>query len=905
MTLSAPRTRNQDVKLKSNWTELPPPGYARLMNETYSRFSAGGETYVFHDVSAALGAASHARLPYVARVLAENLLRNLGRPGVTEGILRALADPSAAPDSVALPLRVARVVLPDSSGIPMLMDLAALRSAVARRGGDPRRVNATLPMTLVVDHSLQVDVAASPDAEAFNLKREFERNGERYRFLKWAEQAFDGLVVYPPNAGIIHQIHLEQIAAVTLIDRSATSPVAFPDFTVAGDSHTPMVNALGVLGWGVGGIEVEAVVLGQPYILPKPEFVGVRLTGALANGITMTDVVLTLTEELRAAAVVGAFVEFFGPAARTLPVPDRATLANMAPEYGATTAFWPIDEQTISYLRMTGRSAEQVALVEAHARVAGLFRTADAADPDYDREITFDLGKVRRSIAGPSMPHVRHDTSSVATSFHDRAKHHAVVTPPRDELPEGAIGIAAITSCTNTANPHGMIRAGLVAKAAVERGLQSARWVKTSFAPGSRAVTTYLDRAGLLAPLQALGFAVVGYGCTTCAGKSGPLKPVAASAVEQHSRTIAAVLSGNRNFDGRIHRLVGANYLCSPALVVAFALAGRITVDIDRDPLANDVNGAPVFLRDLWPGDAEVDAVVRSAVTPDVFVSAAQQSHLVKTSWDALEAERSVLFDWDAASSYIVEPPFFASNRTGFAAAERVEGVRVLGVYGDNLNTDHVSPGGEIPPDSPAGQYLQSVRVEPAAFNTYVGRRGNHHVMMRGTYGNLRIRNCMADGREGWWTKIYPEGELTTIPDAAARYRARNVPLIVLGGCNFGAGSSRDWAAKGPVLLGVRAVIARSFERIHRSNLIGVGVVPLLFMDGESVDSLNLVGSEEFAFEAVDEGIAARRPIGVIARRSNGEGVCFEVIADIRSAAEVELLHNGGMFQAALETSLR
>jgi aconitate hydratase len=502
------------------------------------------------------------------------------------------------------------------------------------------------------------------------------------------------------------------------------------------------------------------------------------------------------------------------------------------------------------------------------------------------------------------MPHVRQDASSVAASFHDRAKHQAVVTPPPDELPDGAIVIAAITSCTNTANPHGMIRAGLVAKAAVERGLQSARWVKTSLAPGSRAVTTYLERAGLLAPLEALGFAVVGYGCTTCAGKSGPLKPVAASAVEQHGRTIAAVLSGNRNFDGRIHRLVGANYLCSPALVVAFALAGRVTVDIDRDPLANDVNGAPVFLRDLWPDDAEVDAVVRWAVTPDAFVSAVQQSHLVKTSWDALQAQHGPLFEWDSNSSYIVEPPFFASDHPGFATAQPVEGVRVLGVYGDNLNTDHVSPGGEIPPDSPAGQYLQSVGVEPAAFNTYVGRRGNHHVMMRGTYGNLRIRNCMADGREGWWTKIYPEGEMTTIPDAAARYRARNVPLIVLGGRNFGAGSSRDWAAKGPALLGVRAVIARSFERIHRSNLIGVGVAPLLFMDGESVDTLNLVGSEEFAFEAVDEGIATRRPIGVSARRSNGEGVRFEVIADIRCDAEAELLLNGGMFHAALEASL-
>ena len=577
----------------------------------------------------------------------------------------------------------------------------------------------------------------------------------------------------------------------------------------------------------------------------------------------------------------------------------------MAPEYGATTGFWPIDEQTIAYLRMTGRSAEHVALVEAHARAAGLFRTAGAADPVYDRVIALDLGTVRRSIAGPGMPHIRQDSSGVAASFRERAKSAAVAIPRTpDELPEGAIGIAAITSCTNTANPHGMIRAGLVARAAVARGLQSAPWVKTSLAPGSRTVTTYLDRAGLLAPLEALGFAVVGYGCTTCAGKSGPLKPAAVKAVEQDGRTIAAVLSGNRNFDGRIHRLVGANYLCSPALVVAFALAGRVTVDIDRDPIAHDADGAPVLLRDLWPDDAAVDAVVRRSVTSDVFVSGAQPSPLVKASWEALEAKRGVLFDWDAASTYIVEPPFFATEHAGFATARRVEGARVLGVYGDNLNTDHISPGGEIPPDSPAGQYLQSAGVKPAAFNSYVGRRGNHHVMMGGTYGNVRIRNLMADGREGWWTKIYPEGDVITVLDAAVHYRARKVPVIVLGGRNFGAGSSRDWAAKGPALLGVRAVIARSFERIHRSNLIGVGVVPLLFAPEQSVEALGLVGSEEFSFEGVGEGIAARRPIGVIARRPNGEELRFDVIADVRSAAEAALLQRGGMFQAALEAAL-
>jgi aconitate hydratase len=876
------------------------------MNATHPSFSSGGKTYVFHDVRAMLGAETHARLPYVARVLAENLLRNLGRPGVTEDVLRALADTRVAPDTVALPLHVPRVLLPDSSGIPVLMDLAALRSAVARRGGDPARINATVPMTFVVDHSLQADVTASPDAEEINLKREFERNGERYRFLKWAEQAFDGLTVFPPGAGIIHQIHLEQVAAVTLVDASRTPPVAFPDFAIAGDSHTPMVNALGVLGWGVGGIEIETVVLGQSYILPNPEFVGVRLDGALADGITVTDLALTLTERLRAAGIVGACVEFFGPAVTTLTVPNRATLANMAPEYGATTGFWPVDEQTIAYLRMTGRSAEHVALVEAHARASGLFRATGAADPIYHRVIAFDLGEVRRTIAGPGMPHIRQDTSAVAASFRERAKGAAgarLQSP--DVLPEGAIGIAAITSCTNTSNPHGMICAGLVAKAAVERGLKSAPWVKTSLAPGARAVTTYLDRAGLLAPLEALGFAVIGYGCTTCAGKSGPLKPVAARAVEQDGRTIAAVLSGNRNFDGRIHRLVGANYLCSPALVVAFALAGRVTIDIDRDQIATDSNGAPVFLRDLWPGDAEVDACVRQTVTSEVFVNTTEASPLVKANWDMLEAKRGVLFDWDSASTYIVEPPFFAATDAGFARAQRVQGVRVLGIYGDNLNTDHVSPGGEIPPDSPAGQYLQSVGVKPAAFNSYVGRRGNHHVMMRGTYGNVRILNRMADGREGWWTKLYPEEEAVTIPDAAKCYRERNVPLIVLGGYNFGSGSSRDWAAKGPALLGVRAVIARSFERIHRSNLIGVGVVPLLFADEDSVDALQFDGSEEFAFEGIADGIARLRPIGVVARRSNGEELGFEVTADVRSAAEADLLVRGGMFGAALEASLK
>jgi aconitate hydratase len=744
---------------------------------------------------------------------------------------------------------------------------------------------------------LQVDAHASADAEAINLEREFERNGERYRFLKWAERAFKGLQVFPPGAGIIHQIHLEQVAAVTLIDQTQSPPVAFPDFAIGGDSHTPMVNALGVLGWGVGGIEIETAVLGEPYIVPKPEFVGVRLDGAPAAGITATDIVLTITQLLRAAGVVGAFVEFFGPGAAALTVGDRATLANMAPDYGATTGFWPVDEHTLAYLRLTGRSEDHVALVAAHARAAGLFRAAGAPDPRYDRVIPVDLAGIRRSLAGPGMPHVRQDTAGVAESFRARKTETSAMT---GELPEGAIAIAAITSCTNTANAHGMIRAGLLAKAAVARGLKPAPWVKTSLAPGSRAVTTYLERAGLLAPLEALGFHVIGYGCTTCGGKSGPLKPEMTQAVEQHGSAVAAVLSGNRNFDGRIHRLVGSSYLCSPALVVAFALAGRVTIDIDTDALATDHSGAPVFLRELWPDDADVDAVVRAAVTPDVFASTAQTSPLVKAGWERIEAPRGTLFAWDEASSYIVEPPFFAQAPAPFATQERVAGARVLGVFADGMTTDHVSPGGEIPVDSPAGRYLQSLGIKPSGFNSYIGRRGNHHVMMRGTYANLRTRNRMAGGREGWWTMLHPEGEIVTVFEAASRYAERDIPLVVLGGQDFGTGSSRDWAAKGPALLGVRAVIARSFERIHRSNLIGVGVAPLLFQASDSADSLGLDGGEELAFAGIAAGIAEGTPITVLARKSNGSEVRFAVRADVRSRAEANLLQRGGMFRAAL-----
>lgn len=870
---------------------------------TLGRLSAGGTAYAFHDARAVIGAERYDRLPYVSRLLAENILRNMGKPGCTPGTLAALVDSTVSPDSIALALHVPRLIFPDSSGIPVLMDLAALRSAVARRGGDPAQVTTHIPIDFVVDHSLQVDVHASPDAPARNRAREFQRNAERYRFLKWAQTSFGGVRIFPPGSGIIHQINLEQIASVTLVDRSGALPVAFPDFVLGGDSHTPMVNSMGVLGWGVGGIEAETVALGHPYVLPKPECVGVRLDGRLPAGTTVTDLALEITNQLRAAGVVGACVEYFGPTVPALAVPDRATLANMAPEYGATVGFWPVDERTLDYLRITGRSAEHVELVEQHARAAGLFRAEDAPEPVYDRVIEIDLSIVTRRLAGPGKPHVIRTTADLGDSFLARSAKREGSIAVEEKLPEGAVAIAAITSCTNTANPHNMIRAGLVAQAAVARGLKPAPWVKTSLAPGSRAVGSYLQKAGLMEPLEALGFHVIGYGCTTCGGKSGPLLPDAVRFVE-NGGTVAAVLSGNRNFDGRIHRLVGASYLASPALVVAFALAGRVTLDIDREPLGTDSDGVPVHLADLWPSDEAVDALVREVLSPELFKQAAREAAADAPEWNLLDSEKGVLFNWDPKSTYILEPPFFERQSAAFGAQQRIEGARVLGIFADGLTTDHVSPGGEIPPDSPAGSYLKANGVAQADFNTYVGRRGNHEVMARGTYSNLRNRNAMVPDREGWWTRLYPEDEVISYHDAATRYADRGVPLIVLAGADFGAGSSRDWAAKGPILLGVGAVIAISFERIHRSNLIGVGILPLVFRDGQTVASLGLTGDETFSLENVAESVQANAPLRVSASRRNGETVRFDADVDVRSAAEADLLKRGGMFTAALEDAL-
>jgi aconitate hydratase len=863
------------------------------------RFSSGGVTYGFADVRTHMSDDEYDRLPYAARVLAENVMRHLGEPGFTSKELDLLKDRGQAPGHSSIALRIPRVILPDSSGIPVLMDLAALRSAVSRRGISPTTIDTSVPVDLVVDHSLQVDASGVAGADVLNLATEMKRNAERYRFLRWSQSSFRSLTVFPPGSGIIHQINIEQIAKVVRVTTAGDLQIAFPDMVIGGDSHTPMVAALGVVGWGVGGIEAEAVMLGQAYILPVPEFVGVRLKGKLRQGITVTDLALTVTKILRGENVVSAFVEFIGPAVLDMSVPDRATLSNMAPEYGATTGFWPVDQRTLEYLRMTGRSEEQVALVEDFCRASGMFREASSPEPAYDRVVEIDVSAVERSIAGPSKPHNLRRPATVASSLRSRMEERK--SPMAADV-DGIVAMASITSCTNTANPHAMIRAGLVAKAAVERGLMPPSWVKTSLAPGSRAVTRYLANANLLEPLEQLGFQVVGYACASCGGKSGPLKEETIR-IGESGQPLVGILSSNRNFDGRIHPMLSASYLCSPALVIAYSLAGKVGTDIENDAITNDANGNPVYLRDLWPDDALVEQAVKQYVTPDVFRNRDDTPSLA--SWQALKASDGDLFPWDPASSYIIEPPFLDRMPSGSGIKDPIRGARVLGLFGDGLSTDHISPGGEILLDSPAGHYLQSLGIAKPDFNTYVGRRGNHEVMARATYANLRIQNRMVPDREGWWTKLWPDDEQVSFYDASETYRARKVPLIVLAGSDFGVGSSRDWAAKGPAMLGVRAVIAKSFERIHRSNLIGLGIAPLLFERGEGPVELQLDGSESYDIENLGAAVSSGATVRANVKRGDGTTTAFNVMVDIRSEAESSLLGRGGMFQAALEEAMR
>jgi aconitate hydratase len=875
-------------------------------------FPCCGRTLRYADLSAAARAAGRdiRAYPYVIRVLLENLLRHRAwGAAVSEDEIGRLWD-WRAHVGADLPLHVARVILPDSSGLPVLQDLAALRDAVAEAGGDAARVDTRIPVDLIVDHSLQVDHWGDEGAVQRNLRREFERNDERYRFLKWAQQAYKGLRVITPGIGIIHQVNLEYLAPVVVHQSRPDGDWAYPDFVIGGDSHTPMVNALGVLGWGVGGIDAEAALLGHAYTFPIPEVVGVRLRGAIEAPALTTDAALLITQQLRAAGVVGCMVEFFGPAAQALGVPERATIANMAPEYGATCGFFPIDTRTLDYARMTGRDDEQLALIEAYARANSLWRDAGDAVPAYSRVIEIDLSAARPSVAGPRRPQDRMDVGEVAADFRHRlgqslaeggfgvdAAALAAHPPSRVSLGHGSVALAAITSCTNTSNPGVMLAAGLVAKKALALGLTPPAWVKRSLAPGSRAVTRYLESAGLLLALQAQGFHVIGYGCTTCGGKSGPLDAMAADAIAEDGLVAAAVLSGNRNFEGRIHKLLRANYIGSPAMVVLYALAGRIDLDFEREPLGLGADGAPIYLRDVWPSQEEIAALLPLAADPALFAEVYDPASLDSAIWRDLAAPSGLRFPWDPESQYLVEPPFFKTEPGRDALADLESSLthgRVLAAFGDSLTTDHISPSGEIPTDTPAGAYLIGKGVAPRDFNTYVARRCNHHVMTRATFANIRIKNALVPDMEGGVTRHFPSGKRMAVVDAADAYRAEGVASVILGGKDYGMGSSRDWAAKGSALLGVRAVIAESFERIHRANLVGMGVLPLAFAPGEGWRQLGLTGAETLRFDNVADGVRKGEPITVVAE--DGERrIVFQAYAQVLTRAERKLMAEGGI----------
>ncbi len=941
-------------------------------------------------------------LPFSIRVMLESLLRNAGGKFVSKEDVEALA---GWPESVGgeLAYLPARVVMQDFTGVPAVVDLAAMRSAMANVGGDPSRINPLVPTDLVIDHSVQVDAFGSPMALQFNAEREFERNRERYEFLKWGQQAFDNFSVVPPATGIIHQVNLEYLAEGVIIKDG----VAMPDTLVGTDSHTTMINGLGVLGWGVGGIEAEAVTLGQPYYMLVPEVIGFKLTGALKEGVTATDLVLTVTQMLRSHGVVGKFVEFYGDGLSKLSLPDRATIANMSPEFGATCTFFPVDTETLRYLRGTGRDEELVELVGAYSKEQGLWRTDEMPEPRFSETLDLDLGSVEASLAGPRRPQDRVALDDMQPSFrqalaemvdpdhpllgngredaYDRADEESfpasdVPNPdipvarggpneaegkeggavstgeshseddtesfPASDTPAGAADatnegggdptsggpengkpeagptgaitvtvdgeelslrhgsavIAAITSCTNTSNPSVMMGAGLLARKAVEKGLSVAPHVKTSLAPGSKVVTEYLQTSGLLDPLEKLKFDVVGYGCTTCIGNSGPLAEEISAAVEENDLVVAAVLSGNRNFEGRINPDVRANYLASPPLVVAYALAGTVDIDLSRDPLGEDGDGNPVYLQDIWPSQEEVAREIENALDPEIYKVQYADVYTGNEQWNDVEVPSGDLYEWDPESTYIQEPSFFKDMGPEAEDLEDIEGARVLVKVGDSVTTDHISPAGAIPSKMPAGQYLIQKGVDPRDFNSYGSRRGNHEVMVRGTFGNIRLRNQLVD-KEGGYTVHLPDGEETTIYEASLKYEEENVPLVVLAGKEYGSGSSRDWAAKGSFLLGVKAVIAESFERIHRSNLIGMGVLPLQFSEGESAESLGLTGHESFDIAGL-AGLEPGKELTVKATSDDGEGKEFQVKARVDSPVEVEYLRNGGILQTVLRQLL-
>jgi aconitate hydratase len=882
-----------------------------------STLTVGDKNYEIFKLDALEARYKVSRLPYSLKVLLENLLRLEDGVTTTHDDIAALAnwDPKAEPDK-EIAFTPARVLMQDFTGVPAVVDLAAMRDAMQKLGGDPEKINPLSPAELVIDHSVQVDYYASADALGKNGEMEFERNKERYSFLRWGQKSFQDFKVVPPDTGICHQVNLEYLSRVVFEREVDGKLQAYPDTLVGTDSHTTMVNGLGVLGWGVGGIEAEAAMLGQPSTMLIPQVIGVRLSGALPEGATATDLVLTVTELLRKKGVVGKFVEYFGPGVPNLPLANRATLGNMSPEFGSTCAIFPIDAETLNYLRLSGRSEAQIKLVEAYAKAQGLWHEPGQAAAAYSDVLELDLSKIEPSVAGPKRPQ---DRIALKASREAIGKHISNMAAERAQrkgasgnagvaevsmdgksfkLHDGDVMIAAITSCTNTSNPEVMLGAGLLARRALEKGLKPKPWVKTSLAPGSKVVTDYLEKANLLADLDALGFNLVGYGCTTCIGNSGPLRPEISKGIREADLIASAVLSGNRNFEGRIHPEVKMNFLASPPLVVAYALAGTMHIDLQNDPLGTGKDGKPVFLRDIWPSHKQISDLIASSIDSGMFTQVYGQVFEGDSNWNGLKVPEGEIYQWDEGSTYVRNPPYFDGMNKQPDKVTDIKNARVLALLGDSVTTDHISPAGNIKKDGPAGKYLLENGVDVKDFNSYGSRRGNHEVMMRGTFANIRLRNLLAPGTEGGVTTYIPDGEVMSIYDASVKYQQNNTPLLVIAGEEYGSGSSRDWAAKGTLLLGVKAVIAKSFERIHRSNLIGMGVLPLQFHKGEDLKSLGLTGKEEFSIEGLDN--AEAREVSVSARSADGKTIKFKARVRLDTPKERDYYRNGGILQYVL-----
>jgi aconitate hydratase len=894
----------------------------RLFDPFGARAKLHGTGYYYYQLNTLAQFADIDRLPFSIKILLEAVLRTAdGYEVMPEDVERLArwAPQMAAPFEI--PFKPGRVILQDFTGVPAVVDLAAMRAAMARLGGDPGRINPIVPVDLVIDHSVQVDQFGSAYALFYNAEREFERNRERYEFLKWGQSAFENFRVVPPATGIVHQVNLEYLGQVVMTKPEGDDLVAFPDSLVGTDSHTTMINGLGILGWGVGGIEAEAVMLGQPIYMLTPEVLGVRLTGSLPEGATATDLVLRITEMLRKKGVVGKFVEYFGPGLSNMTLADRATIANMCPEYGATVGFFPVDDETLRYLRDTGRPTKLIDLVERYTKEQGLFRTDSSPDPDFTDIVELDLGTVEPSLAGPKLPQDRISLKSMKETFRqhllapvgprgfglseeDLSRTAVVSNGHSTEISHGAVVIAAITSCTNTSNPSVMLAAGLLAKKAVEAGLTVPPYVKTSLAPGSRVVEDYLKRANLLPALEQLGFNIVGFGCTTCIGNSGPLPEEVSAAIQEGELVVSSVLSGNRNFEGRVHPETRSNFLASPPLVVAYALAGRADIDMYNEPIGADRDGRPVYLADIWPSNDEIKRVMAEALTPQMFAEQYSNVFSGNEMWNLIPKSGGELYQWNDTSTYIQEPPFFVGLAKETKPIANIEGARVLVMVGDSVTTDHISPAGSISRTSAAAQYLTSNSVEPRDFNSYGSRRGNDRVMTRGTFANIRLRNQMAPGTEGGMTTYLPTGEVMTIFDASLKYKETNTPLVVLAGREYGTGSSRDWAAKGPLLLGIRLVIAESFERIHRSNLVGMGILPLQYKAGQNAKTLGLDGTEHYATINLDDDLQPGQTVTVRAEHADGRVSTFETICRIDTPVEVDYYRNGGILHTVLRNFL-